>query len=616
MNSEQVDLYIRHAAGERPIARLFAELAATAGLAVRLDDPPGPGGQGSPADQAAMTIIIVGGSRGGALGGDIGDLAARARAGGPLKLTVLALPDADDIPSPLADLPLIDLRTGPDGGAGLATATQKLLLAATALAGGGRDGRLAVANLLAAIGKRLYVHGRHREAIDLFDRAMDQAAAAIATADDPTGLLAGWVRQVVKAVTAAKRPAMDEAAAPMEQLIALLGNWAGQMHADGDHGGARHVIERLMEILGKVSDNRENPAMLTLANNLALNLMSQGYLAEAGKRARNVLVRRRRLLGDKHPDTLAAAVNLAAVHQAGGNLGEALKLLESVLAERHRQLGDEHPDTLAAMNNLASACHALGDLAGARSLLEAVLDNRRRRLGGSHPDTLAAMSHLAATLGAQGDLDTARALLEAAVAACRHLLGDEHPDTLAALANLAGTLHAQGDLDGARTIEEAVLAARRRRCGEEHPATLAAMNNLATTLGDQGNLSGARAQLEWVLAVRLRTSGDRHPDTLTAMANLAAVLKAQGDPGRARALEESTLAGRRGILGDDHPDTVIAAWNLLHTRLAMADYAATAPLLQTHLLPLLRRNADALPAALRRIREQLAALAALSPHQA
>jgi hypothetical protein len=67
----------------------------------------------------------------------------------------------------------------------------------------------------------------------------------------------------------------------------------------------------------------------------------------------DTLVRRRRMLGDDHPDTLNSANNLAITLQALGEDEHARRLYEDTLARRRRVLGDDHPETIRSANNLA-----------------------------------------------------------------------------------------------------------------------------------------------------------------------------------------------------------------------------------------------------------------------
>ena len=62
----------------------------------------------------------------------------------------------------------------------------------------------------------------------------------------------------------------------------------------------------------------------------------------------DTLARRRRVLGDDHPDTLTSAYILAAKLSEQGDYQAARELTEDTLARRRRVLGDDHPDTGAS----------------------------------------------------------------------------------------------------------------------------------------------------------------------------------------------------------------------------------------------------------------------------
>ena len=74
-----------------------------------------------------------------------------------------------------------------------------------------------------------------------------------------------------------------------------------------------------------------------------------------------------------------------------------MQLDEDILARRRRDLGEDHPDTLAAASNLAVSLRAAGEYQAARELAEDTLARRRRVLGEDHPDTLASADNLAMT---------------------------------------------------------------------------------------------------------------------------------------------------------------------------------------------------------------------------
>jgi hypothetical protein len=82
--------------------------------------------------------------------------------------------------------------------------------------------------------------------------------------------------------------------------------------------------------------------------------------------AEDTLTRRRRVLGDDHPDTLGSAHNLAVDLRALGEHHQARELDEDTLTRYRRILGDDHPHTLRSARNLAADLEALGEQERAR----------------------------------------------------------------------------------------------------------------------------------------------------------------------------------------------------------------------------------------------------------
>jgi tetratricopeptide (TPR) repeat protein len=82
-------------------------------------------------------------------------------------------------------------------------------------------------------------------------------------------------------------------------------------------------------------------------------------------------------------------------------------MFQEVQAKRRRILGEEHPDTISVMNNLADILGDQGKLDEAAAMKQEVLAKRRRILGEEYPSTISAMNNLAITLSGQGKLDEA-----------------------------------------------------------------------------------------------------------------------------------------------------------------------------------------------------------------
>ncbi len=92
-----------------------------------------------------------------------------------------------------------------------------------------------------------------------------------------------------------------------------------------------------------------------------------------------------------------------------------MQLDEDTLARRRRDLGEDHPDTLASADGLAISLRAVG----------------------GHPGTLTSASRMASSLLHRGEHQAARELDEDTLARRRRVLGEDHPDTLASADNLA-----------------------------------------------------------------------------------------------------------------------------------------------------------------------------------
>ncbi|ENH71185.1 Nephrocystin-3 [Fusarium oxysporum f. sp. cubense race 1] len=313
------------------------------------------------------------------------------------------------------------------------------------------------------------------------------------------------------------------------------------------------VLEKRRRILGD-----DHPDTITAMSYLANTLGDQGKLDEALSMGKEVLEKRQRILGDEHPDTITAINNLANTLGDQGKLDEALSMRKEVLEKRQRILSGEHPDTISAMNNLAITLSDQGKLDEAASMRKEVLEKMQQVLGDEHPDTLLAMHGVAITLGDQGKLDEAVSMRKEVLKKMQQVLGDEHPDTISAMNNLAITLSNQGKLDKAASMMREVLEKRKRILGDEHPDTITAINNLANTLGDQGKLDEALSMRKEVLEKRQRILSGEHPDTISAMNNLAITLSDQGKLDEAASMRKEVLEKMQQVLGDEHPDTLLA----------------------------------------------------------
>jgi tetratricopeptide (TPR) repeat protein len=125
-------------------------------------------------------------------------------------------------------------------------------------------------------------------------------------------------------------------------------------------------------------------------------------------------------------------------------MAEAEALTRQALADRKRVLGDRHPETLAYLSNLALQLDELGRHAEAEALHRQVLDLRREVMGPEHPLNANSYHNLAHNLAEQGKFAEAEDLQRRALAVWQRRLGPSHGQTNQANHNLAVYLHAQG----------------------------------------------------------------------------------------------------------------------------------------------------------------------------
>ncbi|KAI9791808.1 MAG: hypothetical protein M1833_001332, partial [Piccolia ochrophora] len=155
--------------------------------------------------------------------------------------------------------------------------------------------------------------------------------------------------------------------------------------------GAFATSEKLFrEALAWAVDNwgPDHSTTLGITHNLSNSLGGQGKTAEAVNMIRDVVEKRKRVLGEEHPETLRSLHNLALRLLEQGRTTESVELLQDVSKKQKRVLGEEHPDTLRSLHNLANRLSEQGKTTESVELLQDVIEKRKRVLGEEHPETL------------------------------------------------------------------------------------------------------------------------------------------------------------------------------------------------------------------------------------
>src|SRR5256885_1199622 len=81
--------------------------------------------------------------------------------------------------------------------------------------------------------------------------------------------------------------------------------------------------------------------------------MREGKFDESESLYREALDKRRRLLGNKHPQTLVSISDMGTLLRERDKLNEAEPFMREAVETYRQVLGEDHPSTLIAMNNLA-----------------------------------------------------------------------------------------------------------------------------------------------------------------------------------------------------------------------------------------------------------------------
>jgi tetratricopeptide (TPR) repeat protein len=377
-----------------------------------------------------------------------------------------------------------------------------------------------------------------------------------------------WTAYLPHAVYVAGLPEVYEA----EERVSLLERVGYCEQTLGRYRAAerahRQVLDRRKEVLGK-----EHPWTLTSMNAVARALSGQGQYADAEQMHRKTLALREEVSGQKHPDTLISMNNLAQVLIGEGKHAEAEQMHRKTLALREEVSGQRHPSTLTSMNNLAHALSGQGKYAEAEQMHRKTLALREEVSGKRHPSTLVSMNNLAHALSGQGKYAEAEQMHQEELALSQEVSGQRHPDTLISMNNLAEALSDQEKYAEAEQMHRKTLALREEVLGKKHPSTLVSMNNLAEALSDQEKYAEAEQMHRKTLALREEALGKKHPSTLASMNNLAQVLSGQGVYAEAEQMHHKTLALSQEVLGKKHPSTLASMDNLAQVLSNQGKYA-------------------------------------------
>jgi tetratricopeptide (TPR) repeat protein len=309
------------------------------------------------------------------------------------------------------------------------------------------------ADLLTRAGVYLWWRAEHREARQLFERALTILEARFG-------------------------PDHPSVAATLNNLGNVL-RGLGELRAGRTH--YQRALTRFEARLGP-----QHPDVARSLNNLAATLGALGEVPaarDAHQRAQAILETQ---LGPDHPDTASNLDNLGLMLRRLGELPAARDAHQRALAIRQTHLGADHPDVTRSLDNLGIVLRHLGELPAARDAHRRALATRQARVGPDHPHVAHSLTNLGSVLYELGEPHSAHTHYRRALGILEGRLGPEHPDVASILGNLGNVLRVLGELPAARSHYQRVLAIFAGRLGPDHPDIAQTQAGLQAVLDELG----------------------------------------------------------------------------------------------------------------------------------
>ena len=324
-----------------------------------------------------------------------------------------------------------------------------------------------------------------------------------------------------------------------------LNNLGLVLQSEGKMVDARQFFERAVLLSRKFPG--EPLRTLTLMSNWGNVLCDLALYSQAEPILREVLDRRRKLLGDNHPQVPRSMVRLGRLLTLKGAYSDAETMDLAALESLRRILGPEHYDTVSTTNSLGLIYLETGRARQAEASFRSALELGLRKLGPAHADIASYQTNLGVVLMERGDLKSAEPLFRDSLAICR-TPGAPKRQTAAVLAAYGRLLTARGSFAQAEPMLTESLALRQTQFGKSHPATADSLLRLSVLRIAQKRCGEAVPLSQEALAIARRFLPQRHAFIATAALGLARSLEACGQPTEAKPLALEALRIRADIM--------------------------------------------------------------------
>lgn len=337
----------------------------------------------------------------------------------------------------------------------------------------------------------------------------------------------------------------------------------------GSYGNAEKLAREVMKNSTK-SLGKDHALTWKAAECLLHILGEQARFIEAIKLTKTSLEKRKKQLGESHPDVLVWLDGLSALLYLYGNYQEAEEYLRQSIQWRNVDPSRGPVDlvTLKLNVRLGRVLSAQGRFREAETHFEKVIHDMDGSLGVEHHERFIAIFHKAQNLQQSRHYEQAEPLFRKLLEKCSHYLGSNHPQTWIVMLAIADVLQGIAQqtnppstacLEKARELNERVLEFRSEHYPKNHPEITSAMSSLATYERLSGKLADADKRETEAWESAKASLGTDHPVALQSASNRAMIYQSQSNLKAAAEWHKRALEGRQKKLQWHHPDTWFSA---------------------------------------------------------
>lgn len=289
-------------------------------------------------------------------------------------------------------------------------------------------------------------------------------------------------------------------------------------HANNKLGKYDEAIEIYKDVLDKKTRElgESHPDTLSTLTDFGVILLDQWKLVESIEIFQKICTD-----SSKHEEdsetTLIAMKNMGVAFSRIGDYVQAEKIYNDVLSKRKKTLGENHPDYLVALNDIGELFSLQERFADALLIFEEIYKNQPV-LGEESKIIVVGMNNIAYVHSQLGNNDKALELYKQAHSYRVRTIGENHPATMEVLLEIAGVLENMGNDTDALHIYETINE-KAMELGEDNLIVRVALRQTGLAYGRSGKYAEGLQILKKIHAKSIDL-GECHPATLCAIIDI------------------------------------------------------------------------------------------------